>query len=60
MEDPDCYDRRPDSKKQEYGTKLRLRRDSGMYKEAYVLLHRACNLCVVMTIIYMNAVREAT
>ena len=30
------------------------------YEEAYVLLHCACNLCVLMTMSYMNAVREAT
>ena len=27
MEDPDCYNRRSESKKQKYGTKLHLRRD---------------------------------
>ena len=61
MEDPDCYDRRSESKKQKYGTKFASEaRFPGTYEEMYVLLHRACNLCVLMTMFYMNAVREAT
>ena len=59
MEDPDCYNRRSESKKQKYGTKFASEaRFPGTYDEAYVLIHRACNLCVLITVLHECSARS--
>ena len=59
-EDPKCYDRRSDHKKQKYGIKLRIRQQFSVRMKNRMTYYIVHDICVLMTMCYMHPVRQAT